>query len=526
MEPIVLIHGYSSESRGDKKADIAKIFGSLPEALTKSPINAPVVSVNISRYVSLDDSVNVDDITLALDRVLKAQFSHLLDTGFNAVVHSTGALVIRNWIRRCGPKPSPVKRIIHLAGANFGSGWAHVGESLLAKWLRYVGQEGSEQGLAVLDALELGSSWTLDLHHHFLQKGQEMLADYGTMEFNIIGSQVPAAWLIVPIRYGKEDGSDGVVRIAASNLNFHYSRIGPTETPGNTDWAKASRFARTATRRSARGQLTTNFDAGGFGGGYYEIKEDCRPENSAGIGGVTRLRPRVPLAIPYQCAHSSDDRGIVAGTQTQQEVLGLIASALTCGSGSATREENAAAYAKRVAEFDAVTQQTYDKVRQPQHGQGVLNSIKNLALRTFVESPEAQYDGHAQLIFRIRDQNRQPVKDYSIYFNSQGGGQKPAEMIDALFEDKHRNNTTPHTITFYLRTDRFENGDWHARLADIKGVDLEIDAQDTQTNRILFVPLRLRITSEELQAWIQPHRTTIVDVELLRLPSADTFVMF
>lgn len=77
--------------------------------------------------------MNVDDITLALDRVLKAQFPQLLDTGFNAIVHSTGARRGRKWIRRCSPQPSPVKRSIHLAGANFGSRGVHIGESLLAK---------------------------------------------------------------------------------------------------------------------------------------------------------------------------------------------------------------------------------------------------------------------------------------------------------------------------------------------------------------------------------------------------------
>ena len=43
--------------------------------------------------------------------------------------NSTGALVVRNWLRRHSPRPSPIERLIYLAGANFGSGWAHVGRS-------------------------------------------------------------------------------------------------------------------------------------------------------------------------------------------------------------------------------------------------------------------------------------------------------------------------------------------------------------------------------------------------------------
>ena len=315
MEPIVLIHGYSSESRDSDKTSITNIYGQLAQDLGTP---AGVVTINVSRYITLDDSVSVDDITLAFDRVLKAQYPQLLDSGFNVIVHSTGALVIRNWMRRCSAQPSPVKRIIHLAGANLGSGWAHIGESMLVKWLRFIGQEGAERGLAVLDALELGSGWTLDLHRHFLQKGQQMLDDYQTMEFNIIGSQVPAKWFLVPFRYGKEDGSDGVVRVAASNLNFHYLALGPTQASRDVNWKEASAFARKTTARSARSQTAQNFDVNGFGGGHYELKDDCRPQTSSATGPQTRLRPVVPLAIPYQCAHSSDDMGIVSGHENAQ----------------------------------------------------------------------------------------------------------------------------------------------------------------------------------------------------------------
>lgn len=517
MEPIVLIHGYSSESRGSQQSDVAEIYGSLAHDLTRPPLDTPVVPVNVSRYITLDDSISVDDITLAFDRVLKTQHPELLESGFNAIVHSTGALVMRNWIRRFSPQPSPVKRIIHLAGANFGSGWAHIGESLLVKWLRFIGQEGAERGLAVLEALELGSSWTLDLHRHFLQSQCSMLTDYHTMEFNIIGSQVPAKWFIVPFRYGKEDGSDGVVRVSASNLNFHYLAIGPGQRPKNIDWTAASEFARVATRHSARGEVLSNLSETGFGGDYYELKMDCRPQTQDVVGAKTQLSPLVPLAIPYQCAHSSDDLGIVAGTQTRTEVLQLIASALTC------QPEQ---YAARTQEFDAVTRSTYAKVQAPAHSRGIGQAVTQFLVGARITNPAGQYDLHSQVIFRLRDQNGLPIKDYSIYFNSLGGGGDPQHVIDEMFEDHHRNNATPHIITFYLRTQAYNGHTWESRLSYINGIDIEIDAVDAETNRILFVPLRLRLSSEQLQAWVQPNRTTVVDVELLRLPSADTFVLF
>src|SRR5437868_2688750 len=201
MGPIILIHGYSDESRENDPNEVQQIFGSLPvnlhNLLQQGGADAPIIDINISRYISLDDGVDLDDITLAFDRVLKLdKFKRLLDpqVGFNAIIHSTGALVLRNWIRRFSPKPSPCRRIIHLAGANLGSGWAHIGETDLAKWIRFIGQKGAERGLAVLDGLELGSNWAIALHHYFLQPGNAMLANYNTMEFSIVGTQVPPEW--------------------------------------------------------------------------------------------------------------------------------------------------------------------------------------------------------------------------------------------------------------------------------------------------------------------------------------------
>lgn len=85
-------------------------------------------------------------------------------------------------------RPSPVKRIVYLAGANLGSGWAHIGKGQLAKWARLVFQAGTERGVQALDALEFGSSWTLDLHLHFLQQGSYTRANYGIYEFVVIGT--------------------------------------------------------------------------------------------------------------------------------------------------------------------------------------------------------------------------------------------------------------------------------------------------------------------------------------------------
>jgi hypothetical protein len=524
MEPVLLVHGYSAESAKNEPPDVARIFGNLPEGLRTTLPGPPILDVNISRYISLDDGVDLEDITLAFDRALKKDFPELYSGGFNAIIHSTGALVLRNWVRRCSPRDrSPCRRIIHLAGANLGSGWAHIGETLLAKWLRFIGEGGAERGLAVLGGLELGSNWALELHRHFMQPGTAMLADYEVMEFSIVGSQPPPKNMIIPFRYGKEDGSDGVVRVAASNLNHHYVRIGPSLSPEDVNWDDAVKFSKRTVDASAMGDLAdfTNAETV-FAGNYYTVLDESLPGELASpvMGSAASARPAVPFAIPYNCAHSTEDMGIVSGTHTREQVLDLIRQALTC----ADPEQ----YRRLAATFSERTQATYAKVREAQHHDRLRNLIQGAArfVEDFIHIPQAQYDRHAQVSVRVRDHYGNPIKDCSIHFNSFGGGAKPGLLINDLFEDTHQNKTSPETTTFYLRLEAWDGNDWVDRLAQVDGVDLEIDCIDPKTQRIVFVPLRMRLNAALLAHYLKPHRTTLIDVELLRLPARETFSMY
>ena len=219
MKPIVLIHGYSSESPTPEPTSIANIYGTLPQRLRAG---YEVVEVNLSRYVSLNDSVSVADIARGLNRALLEQHQTLLESGFHVVIHSTGALVIRTWIKLFSPKPSPIRNLVYLAGANLGSGWASIGQGQVARWGRFVFERGAQRGLKVLQSLELGASPTIDLHLSFARGDSRMVEDYKVQEFVIVGTQADASWFEFPVRYAHEDGSDGVVRVSASTLNFNH----------------------------------------------------------------------------------------------------------------------------------------------------------------------------------------------------------------------------------------------------------------------------------------------------------------
>jgi hypothetical protein len=44
--------------------------------------------------------------------------------------------------------------------------------------------------------------------------------------------------------------------------------------------------------------------------------------------------------------------------------------------------------------------------------------------------------------------------------------------------------------------------------------------------RIVFVPIRMRLSGALLSRYLKPHRATLIDVELLRLPARETFSMY
>ncbi|MBA3608259.1 MAG: hypothetical protein H0W43_07095, partial [Chthoniobacterales bacterium] len=284
MKPIVLIHGYSSESPTADPVSIANIYGDLPRRLRES---YDVVEIDLSRYISLNDSVSIADIARAFHRALLEQHPGLLKDGFHVVIHSTGALVIRTWIRLFSPRPSPIRNLVYLAGANLGSGWASIGQGQVARWGRFVFERGSQRGVKVLQALEIGSSPTIDLHLSFAQAGRRMLEDFQVQEFIIIGSQADPSWFTFPVRFAHEDGSDGVVRVASANLNFNHFKIEPNDSAALLPWPEIRAAVQAAGAKASFPQ-------------YYSA-------SAQSLAG--KDRPIVPAGIPYRCAHSGDKMG-------------------------------------------------------------------------------------------------------------------------------------------------------------------------------------------------------------------------
>jgi pimeloyl-ACP methyl ester carboxylesterase len=488
MEPILLIHGYGSEGGSTAARDsTAKIYAGLPAWLRREYGQRSVFELDLARYVSLEDGIGVDDISRAMDRALRNEYPNLMSGSFHVIIHSTGALVVRNWIRRFAGANQPIRNLIYLAGANFGSGWAHIGKNRLARWGREA-FTGSESGVRVLEALELGSSETLDLHLHFLEPGQTML-DRGVREFVIIGSQANARWFEFPIPFAKEDGSDGVVRVPASNLNFSYAFY-----QVNADGAKVT------PQQVQRDRSTKHLPA----------SADYYSRSKASIPGADG-REAVPFAIPYNTAHSGNELGIVDGSKNRSEVQPLIKMALDTRS--------VAQWRARRQSFVEATAATLEKARGSTLG-GLFGDLKGW-------TRQAQYDAHSQIIIRLFDQDGRPITDYDIYFGRPTGAKGSKDVAD-LIVDTHRNGKSNNVHTFFLRVRQWNSDtkDWDDQIDDIDGVFLEISGNEPQTDDIQYVPFRLQLDKGALRKWIIPHTTTVVDVEMLRLPSPNVFRIF
>ena len=214
MTTLVFVHGWSVTD--------TSTYGSLPGALRDRAAQAGsmlrVLDIHLSEYVTFDDAVGMDDIVRAFDHALRGLA--LPDGRFDCITHSTGGPVVMAWLRAQREHPTLYAPIhlghaVMLAPAHFGSALARLGKGAVGRLKAWF--DGVEPGQRILDWLELGSpeslAQNLDIVH-----GKDA-AQSGSYLFSLIGDRPDRSLYDVVNSYTGEDGSDGVVRLAAANLN-------------------------------------------------------------------------------------------------------------------------------------------------------------------------------------------------------------------------------------------------------------------------------------------------------------------
>src|SRR5580693_4482585 len=226
--PLVLIHGYSAEGTA---------FDALAEALKRK--NTELTDIDICNYVSLNNEITIKDIAEGLDRAFR-NHKLLLDENqeFDAVVHSTGMLVIRSWLTNYGAavahnvRLKRLKHLIGLAPATWGSPQAHKGRTwlgALVKGNKTPGPDFLNAGNLVLDGLELGSRFTWDLAQADL---------LGPVPYFGTGPDTPYVAVFIGntpytgiASVANDPGTDGTVRWSGCGLNTRKITLDLTKTP-------------------------------------------------------------------------------------------------------------------------------------------------------------------------------------------------------------------------------------------------------------------------------------------------------
>jgi hypothetical protein len=246
--PLLLIHGYSATGLD---------FTNLYWALVARKIDVQLL--NVGNYISLNNEITIEDIAEGLQRAISLTKLNEAQE-FDAIVHSTGMLVVRAWLAHQNIAPGEnqrlkqLKHLIGVAPATWGSPQAHKGRSwlgALVKGSKTPGPDFMNAGNLVLEGLELGSRYTWDLAHADL---------LGPKPYFGTGPDTPYVAVFIGntpytgiASVADDPGTDGTVRWSGCGLNTRKITLDLTRTPTDaqglarqrvtiSEWANDSRL--------------------------------------------------------------------------------------------------------------------------------------------------------------------------------------------------------------------------------------------------------------------------------------------
>ncbi len=207
MKPLVIIHGWSDES---------KSFARLGQRIA-TDLGVTPTEIRLGDWISMNDEVTLPDVAAALGMAWSHHGLPTAPRSVDLVVHSTGALVVREWMTRYHtPQSVPIHRLLMLAPANFGSPLAHKGRSFIGRAIKGWGEPRFQTGKKILKALELGSPYTYELAHRDLFGIKKPWYGAGRILCTVLVGDAGYKGIA---SIANEDGSDGTVRISTANLN-------------------------------------------------------------------------------------------------------------------------------------------------------------------------------------------------------------------------------------------------------------------------------------------------------------------
>lgn len=469
---VLIVHGWSDTSKSFKPlARFLKAAGYEPKVLW------------LGDYISKDDDVRVEDVGKRMGEVIEEMIaSKDLAPSFDMIVHSTGGLVARSWLTtryRGQAEKCPMKRLVMLAPANYGSKLAATGKSFLGRIVKGY-DNWFQTGQSMLNDLELSSPFQWELVQRDILAGpaSDSSKYYGedrVWPFVVVGTHPYNSLLRQVVN---EDGSDGTVRVSAANLN-------------------------------ARG-VTIDFR-----------RDPSDPEFFT--PWETKLDVDVPLAVLPTRTHGSiidperedkDNQEGITETQVEKDLLGqLILQALRC---------------KDFGEYTAIadawtnqlTEETAGRRQNPPAG-----------------SKSPYFNQYFQVNSYVTDDHGKPVPDYLLEFFSnteRRNDEANVYLLSEVLETVKKNNVNEALRNLYFdRTDLLEG--YYPRLpkSSERLLYMSIAAASPGRNvkyfekekdgAVQWVPLHLQDEQQAAARWLKRNTTHFLQIIIPRQPSNDVF---
>lgn len=466
---VVLVHGWSVRN--------TDTYGGLPERLKLEARHSPDLELDVrqiwlSEYISFHNEVTIPDIARALQAALVRELGDALKhkQRFVCITHSTGAPVVRAWLQHFyigrGKRKPPLSHLIMLAPANFGSALVQLGLSKLSRLKAWF--EGVDVGTGVLDWLELGSAQSLALNLEWLQQGAAYIGPQGFFPFVLAGqSHDPKLYDFIN-SYTAEMGSDGVIRVAAANLNYTHVRL--------------EQMAPVPDQKSKLGFSAPRL-----------------------VPDAPAVSPAVPLAVIPGVCHSDLRMGIMRSILADVTPNATVDAILQC-LRVASRKDYASL-------FDAFRVQTAEvQQREQVEDRSVIGPFDHQVI----------VDPCSMLVFRVRDDQGNALKDFDLLLTGKDGN--PNSLPPGFFIARQRNHLDPGTLTYYLNYARmqgspavtYKDKQLRPTLRPCESLGLHVIPYP-QEGFVLYQPATLTASAENLANFIKPNQTTIVDIVMRRI---------
>lgn len=476
---VIFIHGWSVRS--------TDTYGSFPdrldaEAESRQDLDVDVRHIWLARYVSFRDEVRMVDLARGFEAAVRRELGAELAAGrrFACITHSTGGPVVRDWWQRFygggNNAVCPMSHLIMLAPANFGSALAQLGKSRISRLKTWF--QGVEPGAGVLDWLELGSPESWAINQKWIGSRSPAERDPPVFVFTLTGQTIDRALYDHVNSYTGESGSDGVVRVAAANLNANYVRLVQEKARRVPDLKKV---------RWAASKLKI---------------------------GEYASAPRTAFAVLPGLAHSGAAKGILRSVgKPGGKAHPTVTAVMDCLS-----VRTKAQYDQVCDHFDALTQQTQDEERT------------EYVDRILLPNTRYHHERHTMIVVRICDDHNYPLNDLDFLLTAQNDD--PDKLPEGFFADRQRNQKSSDTLTLFLNHDvmtgreLLEPDGTVVRAADptavARGLGFRVTPRPSD-GIVHYLGASFAARVETLVEFMRPNSTLLLDIVMRRIVRTGVF---